>query len=94
MDETRKKWIVENSQGCTLEGSATSVAGWKTDAAGLAPGFGGFWSTSWETAERVVMGDKKFTAADVRLSSWLWGGYGEEVPAPLAHWTKSTGMNF
>lgn len=88
MGEARKKWLVENSQGCTLEGSPTSVAGWKCDTACLAPAFGGFWEVDWETVERVLAGDRNFTAADVRFISWRWYGFGDEVPEKLKHYAK------
>ena len=84
MNIERRKWIVEHSSHCTLEGSKTSVAGYgNEDHAGLAPGFGGFWAVDWKTAERVVLGDGKFYARDVRFISWRWLGYGEPVPEPL-----------
>lgn len=88
MDEERKKWIVDNSDGCTLEGSPTTVAGWKTDIASLAPRFGGFWHTTWETAERVVTGDKKFYAKDVTFVSWQWLGVSDPVPDALKHYER------
>ena len=84
MNLERRKWIVENSGHCTLEGSRTGVAGYgNEDSAGLAPGFGGFWEVDWETAERAVMGDGKFYSKDVRFVSWQWLGFGEPVPEPL-----------
>lgn len=82
MDAAKKKQLVDYSkEGCTLEGSPTTVAGSKNDEASLAPHFGGFWRVSWSTVERVLDGDRNFIASDVRFVSWLWAGFGDEVPA-------------
>lgn len=84
MDEAKKRQLVDYSkEGCTLEGSPTTVAGLKNDEASLAPHFGGFWRVSWETVERVLSNDRNFVASDVRFVSWLWQGLGDEVPVAL-----------
>jgi len=88
MNEERKEWLVNNCEGCTLEGSPTTVAGFKNHEATLAPHFGGFWSASWDTVERVLAGDRNFTAGDVRLQSWTWLGYGDEVPRTLQQYIR------
>lgn len=52
MDEAKKRQLVDYSrEGCTLEGSPTTVAGLRNDEASLAPHFGGFWRVSWEVSE-------------------------------------------
>ncbi len=87
MNETKKKWLVENSQDVTLEGIPCSVAGWKTDIACLAPDFGGFWHVEWETVERVLANNRNFTSQDVRLNSWAWLGIGTEIPQTLQYYS-------
>ena len=86
MNEMKKKWLVENSQDVTLEGSPCSVAGWRTEIASLAPSFGGFWHADWETVERVLAGNRNCTSQDVKLDSWAWLGVGTTIPETLKHY--------
>jgi hypothetical protein len=84
MNKSRKRWLVEHSRGCTLEGSPTSVTGWRNWEATLAPDFGGFWRASWETVDRVLTTTRNFKASDVRLHSRQWLGFGDEIPEQIA----------
>lgn len=86
MNERERELLVNNQGELTLEGVKCRLAGWKNEHASISAHFGGFWRTDWETAKRVVDGDKNFTARDVRLHSWLWAGFGVDVPEALRHW--------
>lgn len=83
MTEDDKKLLVENCQGATLDGLPCKLAGWKTDECGISGSFPGFWRTSWETAARVMAGNKNFSPADVRFVSLRWFGCGVELTPAL-----------
>lgn len=86
MDAQKRKRLVEQAKdaGCTLEGSPTIIAGYAYPHATLAPGFGGFWQTSWETVERVLAAEERdFKACDVLCRGWAWLGDGSEIPEAL-----------
>ena len=84
MDESRKRELVENSKGCTIEGSPAWVGGWRNSEASLAPDFGGFWIVDWETVDRVLSAENHdFKASDVRFHSWRWLGIGDEIPEAI-----------
>lgn len=83
MDYQHKRDLVKNSRGATLENIPCSICGWANDYATIAPQCGGFWHATWETVERVIAGDGKFTARDVTFASWLWQGMDAEIPESL-----------
>jgi hypothetical protein len=74
---------VENAKGLTLEGVRCSIGGYANEEATLSPDCGGFWHVSWERAKEVIENGGAFTANDVRFDSWIWYGYGEDVPQAL-----------
>lgn len=88
MNELRKRWLTENDEGVTLAGSPTGVSGWGCGYASLAPTFGGFWRVDWEIVERVLAGDRNFTAQDVTLGSWRWLGTGDKVPESMSQFSR------
>lgn len=84
MSYEEKKVLVENAPGLTLEGVRCHIAGYANDVAGLSPDCGGTWNVTWERAREVIENcGGAFTAADVRFSSWVWLGYGEDIPQAL-----------
>ena len=88
MTDKEKSALKAKCIDCTLEGVSVQIGGFRNKTATLAPDFGGFWKTDWETVKRVVNGNKNFKAKDVSLSSWRWLGIGVEIPEALQHYNR------